>query len=100
MATVHSEINEAGRSWIVDKIPKNITGLTAALISTPYGHRSIVTDSIEFTFSKGLLVERPYIFNKTHSFKEINYYPPEFLRKYVGTQWDIINNCFVFFNKF
>lgn len=100
MAEASSYIYEKGRTFIVDKVPKNALSLTAALITTPYGRRSLVTDGIEFMFMKGRFAERPYVYNPHHSFKEIMYYHPEFFRKYLGERWNIIDNCFMFFGRF
>lgn len=88
------------KSYFCFRKPKNIFGLMAALVKSPYGHCSLITKGKMFKFSKGVLKEIEYKDSKDFCLKEIRAVSLCEARKLVGNRWGFFNNCFTIFRKY
>ncbi len=71
--------------------PRNIWGALAALITNPYGSRSIVKNGVEFIYKDSTLIGRTYKPLKSHIYEKIE---DVNIEKYLGRRWSLFNNCF------
>ena len=88
------------KSYVVMKRPGNFSGLIAALVTSPYGHCSLVTKGKHFKFTNGIIRERRYAHRKDVCLVEIRSVPLSEARKLLHTKWSLFNNCYTIFNKY
>ena len=86
--------------YLVYKRPNSILGSICALITSPYGHCSLVVNNIEFTYKKGVIIERKLEITNRLTFKKIAPIRIDEVRKLVGSKWSLRNNCFTTFRHF
>lgn len=95
-----SDAYTAEDCFLVYKRPHCMLGSICALITAPYGHCSLLIQNREFTYKKGIVIEREFSMTNNLTFKKIQMINISEARDLLGVKWSLRNNCFSTFNRF
>ena len=88
------------KSFIVNKIPKNLAGLIGSIFKNPKGLTFVVVNGQEYRFSHGKVVSRSHKSSQRYTYKWIRDINDIELDRISKLKWSLRGNCFTVFKRY